>query len=128
MEDESIVIIDIALYFNMEHTSTAGRGGLSTGVIYKGIILNHYICISDGNDSGSSNTDDAENSIVSFSSSYYWGITKKRTKEEIVQRHVVCVNNKSDPEGSMEHNIHHANTTKLLSKNFGSAKHFIPKK
>ena len=60
LEGESIVIIDISLYFNMEHTSTAGRGGLSTGVIYTGIILNHYICISDGNDSGSSNTDDAE--------------------------------------------------------------------
>ena len=48
-------------------------------------------------------------------------------KEENLQQRVVCVKRKSGPEGSRERNIHHRNTTKVLSQNFGAAEKFVPK-
>ena len=39
----------------------------------------------------------------------------------------MCVKSKCGPEGSREHNISHANATKVLSHNFGDTKHLVPK-
>ena len=80
-EIESGAIIDIALFSNMEHTSTSERGGASTGVISTVIIPVHYICLGDDNGTGSSNTDNSDDSIVSSSSLSYWRRTTKHTKE-----------------------------------------------
>ena len=58
-----ISIIDIVLSFNIEHTSTAGRGGASTGV-----SPIHYIRVGDSEGSGIRNADSAEDSIILSSS------------------------------------------------------------
>ena len=129
VEGKTIAIIDVAFSSKMEHTSTDGRWGASTGVIYTGVISIHHICVGDGNGdgAGSSNVDDANNYIVSSSSLLYWGRTTKQTKEEIFQQCVVCVKNKRGPEGSRERKIHHAKSTKALSHTFGAVKKFSPK-
>ena len=119
-----IVIIDIASSLKMEHISTSGRGG-SFNI---GAITTHHTCVGEGNDAGSINdANNFDNLIVLSSSSSYWGQTTNRTKEEIFQRHMVCVKSKRDPGGSREGSIHHTNATKALSHNFGAAKHFVPK-
>ena len=111
VEGESIAIIDIELSSNMEYTSTAVRRGASTGV-----IPIHHISVGDGDGAGSGNADNADNYIVSSSSSPYWSRTTKWTKEETVKWHVICANNKRRPEGSRERNIHHDKVTKELSQ------------
>ena len=95
----------------MEHTSAAGRGvattgviytGVWSGVIYTGVITIHHIRVGDGDGDGadSYNTNNAGDCIVSPSSSSYWGRTTNQTKEEILQRRVMCVKKKRGPEGS----------------------------
>ena len=100
VEGKLISIIDIASSPNMEHTSTAGRGGSSTGVIYTGVIPIHHTRVGDVDGAGSENADNSDDSTVSSSSLSYWGRTTKQTKEEILQQRVVCVNNKRGPECS----------------------------
>ena len=136
VEGKLIAMIDIASSSNMEHTSTAGRVGASTGVsyigvssgvIYTGFITIHHINVVDGNVANSGNVNDADNSIVWSSSLSYWWRTTKQTKEEILQHRVVCVKKKRDPEGSRKRDIHHANATKVISQTFGSRNYFVPK-
>ena len=115
VEGESIAIIDIAFSSKMEHNSTAGREGSSTGVISTGVIPIHHIRAGDGNGNVRGNADDADNIIVSSSSSSYWGRTTKLKKEEILQKCVVCVKSKRGPKGSRGSDIHHTNATKALS-------------
>ena len=111
----------------MEHTPTDGRGWASTGVISTGIIAIHRICVGDGDSAASGNSGDADNSIASSSSSSYLGRPTKRTKEEILQQHVVCIKDKSGLKGAREPNTHHENATKVLSQTFGDEKQFVPK-
>ena len=120
----------------MEHTSTTGIGGASKGVIItgvgygvisKGVIPIRHICVSDEDGADSGNSNDADNTIISSLSLLYWGRTTKRTKEEILQRHVVCVKDKHVPEGSRERKIRHANAMKVISQTFVSANNFVPK-
>ena len=127
VEGELIAIIDNASSSKTEHTSTSGIGGASTGIISTGVITIHHIHIGDGNGTSGGKTDNADDSI--FSSSYfsYWGRTTKQTKEDILQRYVVCAKTKRAPKGSRERNIHHAKATKALSQTFGGANQFLPK-
>ena len=136
VQGESIAIIDIASSSKTEHTYTAGRGRESPGIIYTGVrsgvisigvITIHQIHVGDGDGADSGNSNDAGDSIISSSSSSYLGRNANQTKEEILQRCVVCVKNKRVPEVSRERDIHHANATKVLSHTFGAAKHFVPK-
>ena len=92
-----------------------------------GVITIHHIRVGDGNGAGSGNADDDDNSIVLSSSSSYWVRTTNRTKEEILQQCVVCVNNKRDPKGSRERNIHHAKALKDILQTFGAEEHFLHK-
>ena len=78
MEGESIEIIDIASSSKIEHTPKSGIWGVSIVVIYTGVIPIHHICVGDDDSVSSGNTDNADSSIVSSSSSSYWGITTKR--------------------------------------------------
>ena len=95
----------------MEHISNTRRGGEPT----TGAIPIHNIRVGEGNDVGSGNgADDADNSIISSYSSSYWGQTTNQTKEETLQRRVVCVNSKCGPEGSRGGYSNHANATKAL--------------
>ena len=57
----------------------------------------------------------------------YWGRAAKCTKEEILNRWVVCLKNKRGLEGSREQDVHHSNATKALAQTFGAAKHFVPR-
>ena len=112
----------------IEHTSTFRRGGASTGVIYIGVIpIHHIIWVFYGNGAGSGKSGDSDNSIVSSSSLSYRVRTTNFTKEDILQRRVVCVKNKHGLGCSREHNIHHASATKGQLHTFGSEKHFSPK-
>ena len=77
VEGTAIAIIDITSSLKMEHTSTDGRGGASKYVIPTGVIPIHHIRVGNGNGAGSRNDDDADDSIVSSSSSLYWGRTTK---------------------------------------------------
>ena len=123
VEGKSIAIIDISSSSKMEHISTTGRGGASTTVA----ITIHPIRVGEGNEVGKRKWIwQCWNPIVLSSSSLYWGLTNKQTKEEILQHCVVCVKRKHGTEGSSKCNIHHANTTKSLSHTFGAAKHFSP--
>ena len=108
----------------MEHNSTSGRGWAST----TGAIPIHHMCIDDGDGAGSSNgSDNDDNSIILSSSSSYQGRSTKQTNEEIIQCRVVCVKINHDLEGLRERDICQGNATKVLSQNFGAAKHFVPK-
>ena len=128
VESKWIVIIDIAWSMKIEHTSTFGRGGASTGVIYIGVIpIHHIIWVFYGNGAGSGKSGDSDNSIVSSSSLSYRVRTTNFTKEDILQRRLVCVKNKHGPGCSRERNIHHASATKGQLQTFGSEKHFSPK-
>ena len=129
-------IIDIASYLKIGHTSTARIRGASIGVISTGVrsvvistvvIPIQHIHIGDGNGTDSGNANNADNYTVLSSSSLYWRRTTKQTKEYILRRRVVCVKNKRVPGGSRECEIHHTNTTKALSQNFGAANHFFLK-
>ena len=72
--------------------------------------------------------DEGGHSVISSTSvASYWGRATKRSKEEILQRRVVCDKSKRGPEGSRERDIHHKNATYALSQVFGAAAHFIPK-
>ena len=124
MQGKLIAIIDIASSSKIKHNYTDGRGGASTGV-----ITIQHIRFGDGDDNGagSSKSGNANDLIVLSSSSLYWGITTKKTKEDIPQQRVVCVKNKCVPEGSRYHDIHHANATEELSQTFGAANRFLPK-
>ena len=125
VEGRSIAIINIASSSNMDHNSTTRRGGA-----YKtGDINIHHINVGDGDDYVRGNgADNSDNSIVLSSSFLYWGHTTKITKEEILQRCVVCVKSKRDSEGLRERGIKHSNATKVLSQTFGAANKLPPKK
>ena len=97
MVGKTISIINIVSSSKMEHTSTSVIGGVSTGIIYIGVIPIYHTRVGDYDVAGKGNADDAENSIISSSSSSYWGRNTKRTKEEIVQRRAVCVNKNRSP-------------------------------
>ena len=117
-----IATTDVASSSKMTHISTTGRGR----VYFTGAITIHNICVGEGDDNARINrADNADNSIVSSSSSSYWGRTTNQTKEDILQRCVLCIKSKCDPESSREHNIHHANTTKALSQSSDAVKNFI---
>ena len=136
MEGKSIAIVEIVSSSKMEHNSTDRRGGAPTavistgvryGVISTGVILIHHICVGGGDGAISGNADDANYSIVSSSSLLYLRITINQTKEDILQRRVVCVKKKYAPKGPRECDIHHTKATKALSQTFGVAKHFVTK-
>ena len=100
---------------------------IRSGIISTGVILIHPIRVGDGGGAYRGNANYSEDSIVSSSSLLYWRRTTKQTKEEILQRCVVCVKNKRVPEGSRERNIHYANAMDAMFQTFGSANHFLPK-
>ena len=104
VEDKSVSIIDIVSSSKMEHTSTYIRGRASTGLISTGItscvistgfITINHIHVRGCNSAYIGNTNVSGYSIISTSSSLYWGRTTKKTKEKILQQRVVCVKNKS---------------------------------
>ena len=124
MEGKSIATIDIESSSKMEHNSTDRRGGSST----TGAIPIRHIHVGGGNDSGSGNgADNTDGFIVLSYSLSYWRRTTNQTKEDILQHRVVCVKSERGPEGLRELDIHHSNSTKVLSQDLGDVKHFVTK-
>ena len=124
VEGKSIATIDIESSSKMEHNSTDRRGGSST----TGAIPIRHIHVGGGNDSGSGNgADNTDGFIVLSYSLSYWRRTINQMKEDILQHRVVCVKSERGPEGLRELDIHHSNSTKVLSQDLGDVKHFVTK-
>ena len=124
MEGKLITIVDISSSSKMGHVSTTGRGGAST----TGAILTHHICVGEGGDFGSGNgAKDADNSIVFSSSLSHWVQTTKQMKEYIIKFSVVFIKSNRGSEVSREHDIHHANATKVILQDFVTSNHLVPK-